>query len=153
MGLLQMIKGLDWPGFGFKKKDGKFVYPLERNQHIFNVFIGKDVEIGPFTCIDKGSWRNTTIDEGTKIDSHVKIAHNVRVGKHCLIVAGAVIGGSCEIGDYCFIGMNASIRDHIKITNNVTIGMGAVVVKDIDEPFSTWIGNPAHRYVKDRIDW
>lgn len=128
-----MIKGLDWPGFGFKKENGKFVYPLVRNEHLFNAMIDKNVEIGPFTCIDKGSWRNTTIGEGTKIDSHVKIAHNVRVGKHCLIVAGAVIGGSCEIGDYCFIGMGALIRQHVKIGNHCFIEMGAHVTKDMPD--------------------
>jgi hypothetical protein len=35
------------------------------------VVIGDDVEIGANTCIDRGSYRDTTIGDGTKIDNLV----------------------------------------------------------------------------------
>lgn len=120
-------------GFGFKKIDDKFVYPLERNAHDYDIIIGKDVEISEVAAICKGSWRNTEIGDGSKIDNFVHVAHNVIIGKNVLIVAGVVIGGSCEIGDNTFIGMGALIRDHVKIGKNCFIEMGAVVAQDMPD--------------------
>ena len=139
-------------GFGFTRdKDGI----LHRKPHPFDVTIGKNVEIGRFTNIDKGSWRDTTIGEGTKIDSHVHIGHNVIIGKHCLLVAGTIVGGSAEIGYFCFIGENASIRQHIKIGNHVMIGMGAVVINNVEDN-DIIAGNPA-KSIKNKVtnvpDW
>ncbi len=134
-------------GFGFKKIDGKFKYPLERNEHNYNIVIEKDAEIGELCCIARGSYRDTFIGEGTKIDNLVHVGHNAIIGKHNLIVAHSVIGGSTEIGDYNFIGMGALIRDHVKIGNHCTIGMGAVVTKDVADNI-TVVGNPARMFKK-----
>lgn len=136
-------------GFGFAKDDDlNFIYPLQRNIHDYNIVINDNVEIGPLTTVDRGSWRDTVIHEGVKIDSNVKIAHNVIIHKDCLIVAGVVVGGSCEIGERCFLGMNCCIKQHTKIANDVVIGAGAVVVEDITEPNTTWVGCPARKLVK-----
>ena len=63
-------------GFGFMRDESG---RLKRNEHNFEVKIGKDVEIGRLVNIDKGSWRDTKIGQGTKIDSHVHISHNAIV--------------------------------------------------------------------------
>ena len=117
-------------GFGYVRQDDG---PLLKMPHAGNVVIEKDVEIGCNTCIDRAVTGSTIIGEGTKIDNLIHIAHGVKIGKHCLIVAGAVIGGSCEIGDRCFIGINASIKNKVKIGNDVTVGMGAIILKDVPD--------------------
>ena len=122
---------------------------LKRNIHNFDVIIGKDVEIGRLTNIDKGSYRDTVIGDGTKIDSLVHVGHNAIIGKHCLLVAGCVIGGSAEVGDYTHIGMNASIKDHVKIGKHVIVGAGAVVVSNVANG-SVMVGNPA-RHIQDNL--
>ena len=133
-------------GFGFVKDEkGHFIYPLRRRPHNFNIHIGKDVEIGSGTTVHKGRWRQTAIGEGTKIDSQVHIAHNVQIGKHCIIAAKACVLGSVTIGDYCYLGGNCTIKDGVTITDHVTIGCGANVIRDITEPNTTWIGNPARK--------
>jgi UDP-3-O-[3-hydroxymyristoyl] glucosamine N-acyltransferase len=125
-------------GFGYARDtDGMLV----KMPHQGNVIIEENVEIGSNTCIDRAVIGSTVIGAGTKIDNLVHIAHGVKIGKNCLIVAGAVIGGSCEIGDNCFIGINASVKNKVKIGNNVTIGMGAVVLKDVPDG-ATVVGNP-----------
>ena len=111
--------------------------------------IGKDVEIGRLVNIDKGSWRDTKIGQGTKIDSHVHISHNAIVGEHCLLVAGGSIGGSAEIGDYSYIGFNAVIKQHVTIGKHVIIGAGAIVINDVAD-YEIMAGNPA-KSIKSKV--
>ena len=137
---------IGFTGFGFEKNEaGNYKIPLKRKAHKFKVIIKDDVEIGVGCCIDKGSWRHSIIEKGTKIDNMVHTGHNTHIGKNCLIAVGTTIGGSCTIGNECFLGMNCTILQGITIADKVTIGMGAVVTKDITEPGTTWAGNPARR--------
>ncbi len=53
-----------------------------------------------------------------------------------------MIGGSTVIGDYSWVAPSASLMNKVKIGNNVTVGMGAVVTKDIPDG-ETWAGSPA----------
>lgn len=131
-------------GFGFTKNNlGEY----ERNPHEFKVIIGSDVEIGSNCNIDRGSWRDTIIGDGTKIDALVHIAHNVQIGENCLIGAGARILGSVTIGDNTTIWSNAVIHQRIKIGNNCIVGACSYVRNDIPDN-QTWYGTPA-RYVRD----
>ena len=70
------------------------------------------------------------------------MAHNVVIGKNALVIANAMIGGSTRIGDNSWISPSAILRDGISIGNNATVGMGALVTKDIPDN-ETWAGNPA----------
>lgn len=134
-------------GFGYARDEkGELV----KMPHQGNVIIEKNVEIGAHTCIDRAVNGSTIIGEGTKIDNLVHVAHGVKIGKHCLVVAGTVIGGSVEIGDNCYLGINCSIKNKIKIGNNVTIGMGAVVLHDVMDN-SIMIGNPARQMTSKSI--
>jgi UDP-3-O-[3-hydroxymyristoyl] glucosamine N-acyltransferase len=128
-------------GFGYQRNErGEF----EKFPHIGGVIIGDHVDIGSNTSIDRGALGNTIIGEGAKIDNLVHIAHNVRVGKHSAIIAHAMIGGSTVIGDYSWVAPNVALRDQINIGNQVTVGMGAVVTKNIPEG-ETWTGSPAKK--------
>lgn len=115
-------------GFGYtRQEDGTWV----EKEHNFGVLIGDNVDIGANVCIDRGSWRDTVIGDGTKIDNLVHVAHNVHIGKNCLIVAGSILGGSVNIEDGVWVGMGARINQRLTIGSGAFIGSGAVVTKDV----------------------
>lgn len=84
---------------------------------------------------------NTIIKKGAKIDNLVNILHNVEIGENCCIVANAMIGGSTNIENNTWISPSATLRDGLIIGANSTIGMAAVVTKNIPDS-EIWTGNP-----------
>ena len=126
-------------GFGYVRNENK---ELEKFPHIAGVIIEDDVEIGSNTSIDRGSLSDTIISKGAKIDNLVHIAHNVIIGKHSAVIANAMIAGSVKIGDYSWIAPSASILEQLSTGENVVVGVGAVVTKNIPDN-ETWVGAPA----------
>jgi UDP-3-O-[3-hydroxymyristoyl] glucosamine N-acyltransferase len=135
-----------WPGtvigiegFGFHRNEQG---ELERFPHIGGVSIEDDVEIGANSVVQRGTLADTVIRRGAKIDSFVHVGHNVVVGEHAVVTAHAMLGGSVQIGPRVLIAPCASIRDWLEIGADATVGLGAVVVKDVP-PGATVMGVPA----------
>ena len=61
------------------------------------------------------------------------VAHNVFIGKGSLIVAGTIIGGSTRLGKNCWTSPNTAIKNGLTIGNNVTLGMAARVLDDVED--------------------
>ncbi|HJT09837.1 MAG TPA: DapH/DapD/GlmU-related protein [Candidatus Nitrosotalea sp.] len=114
-------------GFAFERDERE----LYRFPHFGRLVIGDDVEICANSHVARGSLSDTTIGNGSKIDSLVHISHNVTLGKNCEITAGAVIGGSAIVGDSTWIGLNATLKDHVTVGNNVIVASGASVIHDV----------------------
>lgn len=126
-------------GFGYEKDEtGNYVFI----PHIGNVIIKDNVEIGNNTCIDRAVLGSTILMENVKVDNLVHIAHGVKIGQNSLIIANAMIAGSVEIGQNTWVAPSSSILNQKKIGSDVTIGLGAVVLKDVNDN-DTVIGNPA----------
>lgn len=126
-------------GFGYERNDAG---EMEKFPHFGGVLIEDDVEIGSNTSIDRGTLGDTKLLQGAKIDNQVHIAHNVVVGRHAVVIAQAMIGGSVMIGDEAWIAPSACIRNGIRIGARATVGLGAVVVKDVPDG-TTVMGSPA----------
>jgi len=122
--------------------------------NIYGCSIGDQCFIGPFVEIQK----NVTIGKRTKIQSHTFICELVNIGEDCFIGHGVMFindtfssGGpargnkdlwkSTSIGNNVSIGSNATILA-VKICDNVVIGAGSVVTKNIISP-GVYFGNPA----------
>jgi UDP-3-O-[3-hydroxymyristoyl] glucosamine N-acyltransferase len=130
---------IGWEGFGYSPDpDGGW----QRKPESHGVVIGDNVDIGANACIDRGSYRDTVIGEGCKVDNLVHIAHNARIDRHCLIIAGAEVSGSVVIGEGVWVGPNACIKEHLTIGARAMVGIGAVVIRDVAEN-TTVVGNPA----------
>jgi acetyltransferase-like isoleucine patch superfamily enzyme len=122
--------------------------------NIYGCKIGDHCFIGPFVEIQK----DVTIGNHTKIQSHAFICELVTIGNNCFVSHGAMFindlfasggpaGGdklkwkTTHIGDHVSIGTNATILP-VTICNNVVIGAGSVVTKDILKS-GIYAGNPA----------
>lgn len=122
--------------------------------NIYGCSIGDNCFVGPFVEIQK----DVTIGNNTKVQSHTFICELVSIGDNCFIGHGVMFindvfkegkpanGDTSKwkktvIGHHVSIGSNATILP-IHICDNVVIGAGAVVTKDIVEA-GVYIGNPA----------
>lgn len=135
-----VVVGTD--GFGYRPgmKDGRPA--VIKIPQIGIVRIGNDVELGAGTCIDRGKFSATTIDDGCKLDNLVQIGHNCRLGK-CVVISGCTaVAGSVTIGDFTLIGGSVAIQDHRKIGSQVKLGGGSGVMHDVPDG-ETWAGSPA----------
>jgi acetyltransferase-like isoleucine patch superfamily enzyme len=128
----------------------KLVMPV----NLYGCSIGNNCFIGPFVEIQ----RSVTIGDRCKIQSHSFICELVNIGNDCFIGHGVMFvndlfseGGpaagdkskwkNTSIGNNVSIGSNASILP-VDICDDVVIGAGAVVTKNITKP-GIYAGNPA----------
>jgi acetyltransferase-like isoleucine patch superfamily enzyme len=113
-----------------------------------------NVFIGPFVEIQS----DVKIGSNTKVQSHSFICSNVTVGQNCFIGHGVMFVNDkfsdgkvnfeppfeeTRIANNVLIGSNSSILP-VSITDNVIIGAGSVVTKNITEP-GVYAGNPAKK--------
>jgi UDP-3-O-[3-hydroxymyristoyl] glucosamine N-acyltransferase len=131
-------------GFGYELNENN---EYELMPHIGNVLILSNVEIGNNVCIDKAVMGSTIIGEHVKIDNLVHIAHGVEIGKNSLIIANAMIAGSVKIGENVWVAPSASVRQKLEIGNDSMIGLGSVVVKNVNSN-TIVAGNPAKEFPK-----
>jgi UDP-3-O-[3-hydroxymyristoyl] glucosamine N-acyltransferase len=106
------------------------------------VTVGDDVEIGANTCIDRGRFDDTVIENGAKLDNQIQIAHNCRIGANTAIAACVGIAGSTVIGRNCLIGGAVGIGDGLKIADNVYISGFTMVTKSLTAPGAYGSGLP-----------
>jgi len=121
--------------------------------NLYGCAIGDDSFIGPFVEIQTG----VTIGKRCRIQSHSFICELVTIGDDCFISHGAMFindlfltGGpagkpelwrATKLGNRVSVGTNATVLP-VTICDQVVIGAGAVVTKDITVP-GIYAGNPA----------
>ena len=134
-------------GEGVKVVEPANLYGCEIGDHSF---------VGPFVEIQK----DVTIGKRTRVQSHSFICELVTIGDDCFIGHGVMFindlfseggpsGGDISkwkpthIGNKVSIGSNATILP-VNIADNIVVGAGAVVTKDLTEP-GIYAGNPAKK--------
>jgi len=124
--------------------------------NLYGCSLGDDVFVGPFVEIQK----RAKIGARSRIQSHSFICEFVTIGEDCFVGHGVMFindrfgngrpaGGdqllwiATNIGDRVSIGSNATILPS-NICDDVVIGAGAVVTREIAEP-GIYAGNPARK--------
>jgi UDP-3-O-[3-hydroxymyristoyl] glucosamine N-acyltransferase len=114
-------------GYGYAQSPAGHV----KVPQIGNVVIGRDVEIGANTAIDRAALESTKVGDGTKIDNLVQIAHNVETGRHCLIISQVGIAGSTKLGNGVVLAGQAGLRDNITLGDGVQVAAQSGVGQDL----------------------
>ena len=121
--------------------------------NLYDCIIGNSVFVGPFVEIQK----NSKIGNYTRVQSHTFICEKVSIGKNCFISHGTMFINDLAkfgqvnrnskywkkttIGNNVTIGSNSTILP-VKIYNNIVVGAGSVVTKDLSIR-GIYAGNPA----------
>ena len=112
-------------------------------EHLGNVIIGNDVEIGANTTIDRAEMESTIIGNGVKIDNLCQIAHNVQLGDNTVMAALCGVAGSTKIGKNCILAGQVGVVGHLTIADNTTICAKSGVISNIRKSGQVWMGSPA----------
>jgi phenylacetic acid degradation protein len=124
-----------------------------------NVFIGRDVYVGPGAAI-RGDWGGIVIEDGCNVQEsctihmfpgvtvvlersahigHGAIVHGARIGENALIgmnavvMDNAVVGAGCIVGALCFVPAEMQIPPR-----KVVVGNPAKIVKDVSDEMLAW---------------
>ncbi len=131
-------------GFGFERD--ALGHP-NKFPHFGRVIVGDNVSVGANTAIDRGTLGDTIIEDNVKIDNLVHIAHNCHIQEGAFVIAGTILGGGTQIGKNCWIAPNVSVKEQTVIHENALVGLGAVVLKEV-EAGKVVVGNPAKELIK-----
>jgi UDP-3-O-[3-hydroxymyristoyl] glucosamine N-acyltransferase len=145
--LMKAYVSIGEPGFGIAKDESANNF---RIPHLGGVIIGDHVELGSFTTVASGTLVPTVIENYVKLDDQVYVAHNVHIGSNTIVVAGTTICGSVTIGKDVWVGPNSSVKDGLAVGDRAFIGMGTVVIKDV-EPDTVVAGVPARTLREKRV--
>lgn len=127
-------------GFGnAPQEDGTW----KKIEHLGNVIIGNDVEIGANTTVDRAEMESTIIGNGVKIDNLCQIAHNVQIGDNTVMAAQCGIAGSAKIGKNCIMAGQVGVVGHITIADNTTMAAQAGIIGNVRKSGETLLGSPA----------
>jgi len=128
--------------------------------NVYGCALGDGVFVGPFVEIQRG----VVIGARSRIQSHSFVCELVEIGEDCVIAHGVMfindpfrigepargrreLWKATRIGSRVSIGSNATILP-VTICDDVVVGAGSVVTKDITRP-GIYAGNPA-RLLRDK---
>ncbi len=113
-----------------------------------NVFIGKNVYVGPGAAI-RGDWGQIIIEDGCNVQENCTIhmfpgvTIVLKAGAH--IGHGAIIHGA-TIGLNCLVGMNSVIMDNAVLGDECIVGaLSFIKAGEHYGPRSLIVGNPAKK--------
>jgi acetyltransferase-like isoleucine patch superfamily enzyme len=131
-----------------EEQNVKIIEPV----NLYGCTLKEGVFVGPFVEIQN----DVVVGENTRIQSHSFICSNVTIGSDCFIGHGVMFTNDkfynrelsknflpTVLGNKVYVGSNSTLLP-VTICDDVVIGAGSVVTKDITES-GTYVGNPARK--------
>ena len=133
-------------GFGYApEREGQRLIRHQKIFHLGRVVIEDEVEIGANTCIDRGTFGDTRVGLGAKIDNLVQMGHNATVDQGAVICGGVCLAGNAHVGKFAYVGGVTGISNHVRIGDGAMIGACSLISKDVP-PLTKALGNPQRSY-------
>ncbi len=138
-------------GIGYTRFDlRQSVYEELKGKVPFGKFIHSTCYVDPTAKVGDGCViyprcildLNADIRDNVFLNWGTGIGHDAIMHPHSFIAPNVLIAGGSEVGMRCMIGIGTTFIDHIHVCDDVTIGGGATVVKNITEP-GIYVGTPA----------
>lgn len=124
-------------------KGGKFLNLVHKNVILFNnITFGKGIIISPNCVISN----NCILGDNVAVNLSSTLGHDVNVGNYCQINSQCDLTGYVTLGEKVFLGSRVTLIPKVKVTDNVVIGAGSVVFRNINNS-GTYIGNPAKKLI------
>lgn len=105
--------------------------------------IGEGVVMFPMAMVDKGC----VIEDNVLLNVGVTIAHDSTIKMHSFLSPRVAMAGFSTVGKRCMIGINSTIIDNIEICDDVRVGGGNLVIKNLEKP-GQYVGSPV-RWIKE----
>jgi UDP-N-acetylglucosamine acyltransferase len=106
------------------------------------VVIGDNNVISELVTIQTPVEGVTRIGSNNIIMAHAHIGHDAIIEDDCEICTSTIIAGYTKVKSKAKVKLMVVTRNRITIGENATIGMGAVVTKNVPDG-EVWVGNPA----------
>lgn len=91
--------------------------------------LGEGVYVGPRTTIAA----NTVVENNVFVHGHCLLGHDCHIHSHSYFSGRDYMAGFCNVGERVFVGLSVCVADHINITNDVWVGIGSIVAKDLSQ--------------------
>ncbi len=113
-------------------------------------YIAPNAVIGKFTTIGEGTIiapncivsTNVVINQFVTVNCGTQIGHDCVIGSFSSLMPNVDLGGGVRLGENVFMGTNSTIIPQRSIADNIIIGAGSVVIRNLVKP-GTYFGNPA----------
>ena len=131
----------------------KIYEQLKENKNIkFPNIIAKDVRIsnsnklgiGNIICTQSILTVNITLGNFNHINLDCTVGHDVILHDFVTVYPSVNISGNVVVGNYSELGTGTKIIQGKSVTENVIIGAGSVVIKDLIEK-GTYVGSPVRK--------
>jgi UDP-3-O-[3-hydroxymyristoyl] glucosamine N-acyltransferase len=122
-------------GFGYApERDPETKLPKNQVKiwHLGGVCIEDEVEIGAGTTIDRGTFGDTMIGRGAKIDNQVQVGHNCRIGEGAIVCGCAGMAGGSSLGRFAILGPQAGLATKVQVGDYAMIASYSAPTKDVE---------------------
>ena len=127
-----------------REAGGKLATVISSTAHVSRyASIGEGTVVMHQAVVNAGA----KIGENCIINTFCNIEHDAVIGDQCHISTGAMVNGDCKVGKLCFIGSQSVLANGISICDDVIVGAGSLIRKNILKP-GIYSGNPAILKIK-----
>jgi len=111
-----------------------------------NTYICEDVEMGQGCIVSMDARISTNVRLGNFVflNTGSMICHDGTIGDFVTLSPDVKLAGAVNVASGCELGIGSKVIQGISICENVIVGAGAVVVRDVEQA-GTVVGVPARR--------